>query len=191
MLPLPLREISYKGVESMNIVITARKTTVKDSFKERIEKKLAKFDRFFDDATANVVVTNERDRETVEITIQAMGMFFRAEKTTADRVDSLESVTDSLMKQIIRNKAKLQKRFRPAAFEEPIPEEPLYEEEDVNVVKVKRFPVKPMTEEEAILQMNLLGHSFFVYRNSEDESLCIVYQRKNGGYGPIVTDEEK
>lgn len=68
----------------MNIVITARKTTVKDSFKERIEKKLAKFDRFFDDATATVVVTNEKDRETVEITIQSMGMFFRAEKTTGD-----------------------------------------------------------------------------------------------------------
>lgn len=66
----------------MNIVITARKTTVKDSFKERVEKKLAKFDRFFDDASATVVVTNERDRETVEITIQSMGMFFRAEKTT-------------------------------------------------------------------------------------------------------------
>ena len=88
----------------MNITITARKTTVKDSFKERVEKKLAKFDRFFDDATATVVVTNERDRETVEITIQSMGMFFRAEKTTSDRIDSLESVVDSLMKQIIRNK---------------------------------------------------------------------------------------
>ena len=97
----------------MNIVITARKTTVKDSFKERIEKKLAKFDRFFDDATATVVVTNEKDRETVEITIQSMGMFFRAEKTTGDRIDSLESVTDSLMKQIIRNKSKLQKNSVP------------------------------------------------------------------------------
>ena len=98
----------------------ARKTTVKDSFKERIEKKLAKFDRFFDDATATVVVTNEKDRETVEITIQSMGMFFRAEKTTGDRIDSLESVTDSLMKQIIRNKSKLQKKFRSPAFVAPI-----------------------------------------------------------------------
>src|SRR5699024_1553791 len=114
----------------MNIVITARKTTVKDSFKERIEKKLAKFDRFFDDATATVVVTNEKDRETVEITIQSMGMFFRAEKTTGDRIDSLESVTDSLMKQIIRNKSKLQKKFRSPAFVEPIADEPLYEEEN-------------------------------------------------------------
>ena len=190
MLPLPLWEISYKGVESMNIVITARKTTVKDSFKERIEKKLAKFDRFFDDATAHVVVTNERDRETVEITIQAMGMFFRAEKTTADRVDSLESVADSLMKQIIRNKAKLQKRFRPAAFDEPIPEEPLYEEEDVSVVKVKRFLVKPMTEEEAILQMNLLGHSFFMFRNAHSGDINVVYARKNGDYGLLVPEEE-
>ena len=119
----------------MHIVITARKTTVKDSFKERVEKKLAKFDRFFDDASAIVVVTNERDRETVEITIQSMGMFFRAEKTTGDRIDSLESVTDSLMKQIIRNKSKLQKRLRSNAFVEPVVDEPAYEEENVHVVK--------------------------------------------------------
>ena len=175
----------------MNIVITARKTTVKDSFKERVEKKLAKFDRFFDDASATVVVTNERDRETVEITIQSMGMFFRAEKTTGDRIDSLESVTDSLMKQIIRNKSKLQKKFRSPAFVEPVADEPLYEEENAHVAKVKTFPVKPMTVEEAILQMNLLDHSFFVFRSSDDDSLSIVYKRKSGGYGLIVTDEEE
>ena len=172
----------------MNIVITARKTTVKDSFKERIEKKLAKFDRFFDDATATVVVTNEKDRETVEITIQSMGMFFRAEKTTGDRIDSLESVTDSLMKQIIRNKSKLQKKFRSPAFVEPIADEPLYEEENPQVAKVKTFPVKPMPVEEAILQMNLLDHSFYVFRSVETSNICVVYRRNNGGYGLIETE---
>ena len=172
----------------MNIVITARKTTVKDSFKERVEKKLAKFDRFFDDATPNVVVTNERDRETVEITIQSMGMFFRAEKTTGDRIDSLESVTDSLMKQIIRNKSKLQKRLRSNAFVEPVVDEPVYEEETVHVAKVKTFPVKPMTEEEAILQMNLLGHTFFMFRNADSGEINVVYSRRNGDYGLLVPE---
>ena len=173
----------------MNIVITARKTTVKDSFKERIEKKLAKFDRFFDDATATVVVTNEKDRETVEITIQSMGMFFRAEKTTGDRIDSLESVTDSLMKQIIRNKSKLQKKFRSPAFVEPIAE-PLYEEENPQVAKVKTFPVKPMPVEEAILQMNLLGHTFFIFRNADSGEINVVYSRRNGDYGLLVPEME-
>ena len=169
----------------MNIVITARKTTVKDSFKERIEKKLAKFDRFFDDATATVVVTNEKDRETVEITIQSMGMFFRAEKTTGDRIDSLESVTDSLMKQIIRNKSKLQKKFRSPAFVEPIADEPLYEEENPQVAKVKTFPVKPMPVEEAILQMEMLGHTFFMYRDGDTGEIDVVYKRRDGKYGVL------
>lgn len=172
----------------MNIVITARKTTVKDSFKERVEKKLAKFDRFFDDASATVVVTNERDRETVEITIQSMGMFFRAEKTTGDRIDSLESVTDSLMKQIIRNKSKLQKKFRSPAFVEPVADEPLYEEENAHVAKVKTFPVKPITVEEAILQMNLLGHSFFLYQSIENDCIQAVYRRADGGYGVLIPE---
>ena len=172
----------------MNIVITARKTTVKDSFKERVEKKLAKFDRFFDDASATVVVTNERDRETVEITIQSMGMFFRAEKTTGDRIDSLESVTDSLMKQIIRNKSKLQKKFRSPAFVEPVADEPLYEEENSHVAKVKTFPVKPITVEEAILQMDLLGHSFFLYHSTENDKIQVVYRRADGGYGVLIPE---
>ena len=174
----------------MNIVITARKTTVKDSFKERVEKKLAKFDRFFDDASATVVVTNERDRETVEITIQSMGMFFRAEKTTGDRIDSLESVTDSLMKQIIRNKSKLQKKFRSPAFVEPVADEPLYEEENAHVAKVKTFPVKPITVEEAILQMNLLGHTFFMFRNADSGEINVVYSRRNGDYCLLVPETE-
>jgi len=80
----------------MNITITARKTTIKDSFKERIEKKLAKFDRFFDDANATVRVSNEKDRETVEVTIVANGMIYRAERTTSDRAESLDAVVDVL-----------------------------------------------------------------------------------------------
>ena len=174
----------------MNIVITARKTTVKDSFKERIEKKLAKFDRFFDDATATVVVTNEKDRETVEITIQSMGMFFRAEKTTGDRIDSLESVTDSLMKQIIRNKSKLQKKFRSPSFVVPIADETHFVVENTLEAIVRGFPVRPPPVEEAILQMNLLGHTFFIFRNADSGEINVVYSRRNGDYGLLVPEME-
>jgi len=94
----------------MNITISSRKTTVKDSFREWAEKKLKKLDRFFEeDAQAAIVVSNERDRETVEITVQSRGMIFRAEKTSADRLDSLDAVVDSLIRQIVKNKNKLEK----------------------------------------------------------------------------------
>ena len=126
----------------------------------------------------------------MEITIPVDGNVFPAEKTTGDRIDSLESVTDSLMKQIIRNKSKLQKKFRSPAFVEPIADEPLYEEENPQVAKVKTFPVKPMPVEEAILQMNLLGHTFFIFRNADSGEINVVYSRRNGDYGLLVPEME-
>ena len=175
----------------MNITITSRKTSVKDSFRERVDKKLSKLDRFFDDtAEAVVTVTNEGERETVEVTVRAGGMFYRAEKTTGDRIDSLEAVVDSLVKQIVKNKTKLVQRLRASAFSEP-ETEPVVPVEDYSVVRTKRFPVKPMTVEEAILQMNMLGHSFFMFRDAQIEEICVVYKRKGDSYGLIEPVEEE
>ncbi len=171
----------------MNISITARKTTVKDSFRDKVEKKLKKFDRFFDDeAKAAVVVTNERDRDTVEVTITANGMIFRSEKTTPDRSDSLEVVCDILFKQIVKNKSKLINRVREKAFENieasDLPDEV---ERAFNIVKHKKFPVHAMSVDEAILQMNMLGHQFFVFENGETGKINIVYSRHDNSYGLI------
>lgn len=175
----------------MNIVYTARKTTLRDSFKERTEKKLKKMDRFFDDAKATIVVTSEKDRETVEITIHAAGMLFRAEKTTGDRVESLDAVVDALLRQIVRNKSKLEKRFRSQAFENFDPEAHVFEEEEaVSLVKTKTFPVKPMTAEEAVLQMNLLGHSFFLFLNADNGMVNVVYSRRDGDYGLLIPEAD-
>ncbi len=173
----------------MNITISARNTTVRDSFKERVEKKMHKFDRFFDDAKAFVTVTNEGERETVEVTIKAEKLVFRAEKTTSDRVDSLECVMDSLFRQIVKNKSKLQDRLKASAFNPEYDDAP-YQAEEYRVARVKRFPVKPMDVEEAILQMNMLGHSFFVFRNEESGEVNVVYKRKNGAYGVIEAQED-
>ena len=175
---------------SMNITITARKTSVKDSFKERVEKKLAKFDRFFDDdAKAVVTITNENGRETVEITVQVQGMFFRAEKTTSDRFDSLEAVADSLFRQIVRNKNKLEKRLKTDAFDPMFKDEAIaVEDEEYKVVRVKKFPIKPMAVDEAILQMDLLGHTFFAFKNEDNGAFAVVYKRNDGGYG-LIEDE--
>lgn len=171
----------------MNISITARKTTVKDSFRDKVEKKLKKFDRFFgDEAKAVVVVTNERDRDTVEVTITSNGIIFRSEKTTPDRSDSLEAVCDILFKQIVKNKSKLVDRVREKAFENieasDLPDEV---ESAFSIVKHKKFPVHAMSVDEAILQMNMLGHQFFVFENGETGKINIVYSRHDNSYGLI------
>lgn len=170
----------------MNINITARKTTVKDSFKEKVEKKLSKFDRFFGDtADATVTVTNEKNRETVEITIRYNSLIFRAEKTTDDRSDSLDCVTDLLFKQIVKNKSKLVDRVKAKAFEGIVADEetPSVDSTAYNIVKHKKFPVRPMNVEEAVLQMNMLGHEFFMFENPDTGSINVVYRRNNGDYG--------
>ena len=168
----------------MNISITSRKTTIKDSFRDRIEKKLAKFDRFFDDeAHADVTVTREADRETVEVTIRQNSMIYRAEKTAEEREDALDAVVDLLFKQIVKNKSKLAARMRAQAFEglETAP----VETESYTLVKQKKFPVRAMEVEEAILQMNMLDHQFFLFENPQSGELNIVYKRNSGDYGLI------
>ena len=178
-----------KGVVNMKIVLLARRTTIHDDFRERIEKKIDKLDRFFDEqAVANVTVTNtNNDRETVEITINYNGIIFRSEETSTDRAKSLEIVVDSLIRQIRKNKTKLQKRLKTNAFDMLPTEEPVesMEMDDYEIVKSKSFPLKPMDIEEAILQMNMLGHSFFVFRNGTSNEVNVIYTRKNGHYGLI------
>ena len=175
----------------MNISIISKNTSVRESFRERCEKKFAKLDRFFgEDAKAAVTVTNQNGRETVEATITAGGMFFRAEKTTSDRLDSLEAVVDVLTKQITRNKKKLEHKFRGEKFSELAVD--FYEEpaEDYGIVKTKQFRVNPMDVQEAILQMNLLDHQFYVFLDSSSDKVSVVYARKDGGYGLIADGEE-
>lgn len=170
----------------MNITISARKTTVKDSFRERCEKKLGKLNRFFaEDAKATVVITNERERETVEVTISSQGMIYRSEKTADDRVEALEAVVDNLFRQIVKNKKKLGKRVKAEAFTDAEAEFLEQDTAEYSVVKTKSFPVKPMEIDEAILQMNMLGHEFYMFRNAEDNEINVVYKRNNGDYGVI------
>lgn len=168
----------------MNITVTARKTSLKDSFKERIQKKLEKLDKYFyEDASASIVVSREGDRETVEVTVTSRGMFFRAERTTQDRFDSLEAVVDALERQILKNKSKLGKRYRAVEFEPGTDTYDDIDSKDYEIARKKKFVLKPMTIEEAILQMNMLGHEFFLFRLEDTGSTCVVYKRKDGSYG--------
>jgi len=176
----------------MTIKTIARNTTVRDSFKKSLDKKLAKLDRFFDDsAVATVTVIHENGRETVEVTMKSGGMYFRAEKTTNDRLDSLDAVVDALFRQIVKNKTKLEKRLRKSAFDEGYDDDFIGTQSTYEVVKSKRFPVKPMDVEEAILQMNLVGHNFYMFRNAHSGEICVVYRRNDGNYGLLEPEEEE
>ena len=142
----------------MNVKIIGRKVTLRDNFKTLVSKKLSRFERIFDeDADATVTVTLERNRQTVEVTIQQRGMIYRAEATDFEMNDALDQVMQALGRQIRKNKSRLDKQIHSAALDDYIAQESLAPEEDetFEVVRTKHFAVKPMSVEEAILQMNL------------------------------------
>ena len=181
----------------MKYTYACKKVSLNDSIKDYAEKKISKLDRYFreEDTTAFVTFAVEKDHLCiVELTIRGGGTLFRAqtEEPDGDMRGAVDAAVNYIERQILKNKTRLSKRLRSEGFPEPAQPNDfeITEEKEFNIVRTKRFAVKPMSAEEAILQMNLLNHDFFVFRNSEDNSLCIVYQRKAGGYGLIVTDEE-
>ena len=183
----------------MKITIIGRKVTLRDNFKELATKKLMRFDRIFDeDAQATVTVTLERNRQTVEITIRQPGMICRAEETAAEMNDALDKVISALGRQIRKNKTRLEKRLHGGAIDQYVQEyaeeaepEDMAEFDVYEVVKTKHFYVKPASVEEAILQMNMLEHQFFMFRNTENNEINVVYRRKDGKYGLLAPDDEE
>ena len=178
----------------MKITYTARKVTLRDNFKDRVEKKLAKFKKLFsDDAQAFVVVTLEKNRQTVEITIRDNKMVYRAESTMTEMNDALDRVIDILMRQIRKNKTRLEKRIKNGGSldeitaELPTEEEP---EDEYQVVRKKQILVKPINVEEAILEMNMVNHDFFMFINAETDEMNVVYKRADGNYGVLEPTTE-
>lgn len=175
----------------MKIVFAEKKVEVSDALREYAEKKLGKLDRYFKhDAEARVVFAMERGRHQVEITVSHDGMVYRASEHTNDMYASIDSAVAYIERQIHKYKTKLEKRLRQGAFEREIPSataDPVVDEEqEFPIIRTKKFALKPMTPEEAILQMNLLNHEFFVFRNFANNSVfAVVYRRRDGGYGMI------
>ena len=181
----------------MKYTYACKKVSLNESIKAYTEKKISKLEKYFrDDTTAFVTFSVEKDhRCTVEITVRSGGALLRAqtEAPDGDMRGAVDAAVGYIERQILKNKTRLAKRLRSEGFPPAAAasEFDVTEEKEFPVVRTKRFAVKPMSTEEAILQMNLLGHNFFVFRNSEDDCLCIVYRRKSGGYGLLVTDEEE
>lgn len=171
----------------MKITYTARKVNLRDNFKERAEKKLLKFEKLFsEDAAVNVVVTLEKKRQTVEITIRDNGMVYRAESTMQEMNDALDKVVDILMRQIRKNKTRLEKRIKTGIIEDFVmqnPETDEVEDDDYKVVRKKQVIIKPISVDEAILEMNMVNHNFFMFINAETDDVNVVYKRADGNYG--------
>ena len=169
----------------MKITYTARKVNLRDNFKERVEKKLKKFEKIFsDDAVVNVVVTLNKNNQTVEITIKDNSMIYRAEKTQLEMNDALDKCVDVLGRQLRKNKAKLSKKLKSGTiddlFETPVE---TVDEEEYKLVRTKQIPLKPVTVDEAILQMNMIGHKFYMFTNVDTNEVNVVYTRDDGAYG--------
>ena len=178
----------------MKYTYACKKVSLNDSIKEYAEKKISKLERYFrEDTTAFVTFSVEKDHLcTVEITIRGSGTLLRAqtEAPDGDMRGAIDAAVGYIERQILKNKTRLAKRLRSEGFPPPAPVDDfeVAEEKEFNIVRTKRFAVKPMSPEEAILQMNLLGHSFFVFRNTDDDNaICVVYTRNSGGYGIIET----
>ena len=166
----------------MKVTCTGRRVSLKPSFIEKAEAKLAKLDKFFpDEAQAQVTVNVEKSRQTVEITVRSTGLTLRAEKASERMEDAFNEAFDLLMRRVVKYRKRLGDKLTSAAAE--LPANTAEPEDTYEVIREKHFAVKPCSTEEAILQMNLLGHSFFLYQGIENDCIQAVYRRADGGYG--------
>ena len=156
------------------------------------EKKVMKLARYFEeDAEALIVFSVEKNRNKVELTVHGAGTWFRASEATSDMFASIDSAVGTIEGQIRKNKTRLARRLKQDAFVRSVQEETSFapetiEEDEYSLVRVKTFYFKPMNREEAILQMNLLEHNFFAFRDEDNGgSFAVVYRRNDGGYGLI------
>ena len=171
----------------MKITTVGRQMQVPEDLKELVAKKLAKLDKYFyDEGNATVTFSNRRNKERLEVTISASNTLFRGEAEENTFRDALDRDIEVIERQIRKFKTRLGKRVREAAFTAPDPVFDSVEEEKEFVVHKKEFYFKPMSVEEAIMQMNLLDHNFYVFEDSSTGDTCVVYARKDGEYGLIV-----
>ena len=180
--------------------IRGKNVEVTPTLREYVEKRVGKIARYFDSIDeVSVLLAVEKGRHIVEVTaeIPRGGLVLRGQESTADMYSSIDLVVEKLERQIRKQKTKLERRFRGGGFkselfaeEQKARAEQMHDEEsdEYPVVKTKRFVVKPMDVQEAIMQMNLLNHNFFVFRDAHTENFCVVYKRNDGAYGLLESD---
>lgn len=176
----------------MKVTITGKNMEVTGAMRERIEKRLGRLQKYFwDDVEIQVRLAVERGAQhIVEITIFIGSTILRAEEATSDMYVSVDKACDKVVSQLRKHHAKFADRLRPAQTQPALPDESDSEpeEEAATLVRVKRFPVKPMSVEDAIAQMDLLGHSFFLFMDEQTGRTCVVYRRNDGNYGLLAPE---
>jgi putative sigma-54 modulation protein len=174
----------------MKITIYGKQMSVRESLKLTVEKKLRKFDKFFgEDTEAYVTCKVRKGDKIIEITVNYNGTTFRSESESETFLTALDRAAEGLERQIRKNKTRVESMVRRDAFVTADDDDDVeYDEENEFEIRVKKFPFKPMSAEEAILQMNLLGHSFYAFTDQETHDVCVVYKRKDGNYGIIMPE---
>lgn len=176
----------------MRVVVKGKNIDVTPALREHAEKRLAKIAKFFTDGspvTVDVVLSVQRDMHIAEVTLQVRSIFVRGESKTEDMYASIDASVDRVERQVRRHKKRLQARAQDSVKLGELHAEAqgagAVAESEPQLVRTKRFAVKPMDVEEALLQMELLGHDFFVFRNAENEEVSVVYKRRDGNFGLI------
>lgn len=174
----------------MKINIIGRQLNVYEDTKEMIAEKLSKLDKYFgDEGSATVALSHKRNLSTLEITIKAGGTLFRSEVDAESFRDAMDKSIDNIERQIRKNKSKLRKKLREGLIPDDAIAAASLEADEVEqpdiIIRKKKFEYTPMYPEEAIMQMNLIGHNFFVFNDASTGKTCVVYTRKDGNYGLI------
>ena len=178
----------------MKFQFSEKKVRLPEKVHAYAEKKVMKLARYFEeDAEALIVFSVEKNRNKAELTVHGAGTWFRASESTSDMFASIDACVGTIEGQIRKNKTRLARRLKDGAFQRTVQEETSFApeaEEELNIVKAKKFYFKPMTREEAVMQMNLLDHNFFAFRDEDNGgSFAVVYRRNEGGYG-LIDDAE-
>ena len=186
-MPSYLDNLLIKELDIMRFIITGRNIDRTEGLKSAVEEKLGKLDRFFAPETeVNVTLSVEKERQKIEVTIPVKGNIIRSEQVSSDMYVSIDLVEEVIERQLKKYKNKIvSKQQNAAAFAQEFVDKDYDDEDDVKIIRTKRFGIKPMDPEEACVQMELLGHNFYVFFNSETEEVNVVYKRKGNTYGLI------
>lgn len=185
---MSIYQINCKGVDIMRITITGRNIELTPGLKDAVEDKLSKLEKYFKpDTDVNVTLSVEKDRQKIEVTIPTKGHTIRSEQVSNDMYVSIDLVEEAIERQLLKYRTKIISKKMNAAvnFKAEYLEEPEEDDEEIKIVRSKRYDLKPMYPEDACIQMELLGHDFFVFVNAETDEVNVVYKRKGNTYGII------
>ena len=189
-----VKNVTVERMVTMNITIKGRNTEVTNALKDYVEKRFSKLEKYFyNEMTGTVTLVVEKGDHRAEATIPLGRYILRAEESSNDMYASIDAIVDKIERQIRKNKTRLERRLKVGAFDKTVLAGNQWndaEDEPICITRTKKFVMKPMTPEEAVLQMNLIGHEFFLFTNAEDGKICVVYKKKNEEYGLIETVTE-